>query len=389
MKTLTKISLVVVAFLLTHIVAQAYPFIPTTDPNGKDVHWYQLLCQDRYLYGALDDHTKISFAGSNDESYQWCFVTDPESGRLRVYNRAIKKYMYYGNHLGLEANNWNYCAEGENDEYFYLIIFLYDTRYFVTFDNSGECGWAGYGMNKYTVVDVTGVEPEPDPNPALDVTLTPYAYDIPHNALDNNGNEGYQKLFDKNKATKVCVVDNTGSWHPIWIDFKSDRPITPTGYILTTAGDTRRFPTRNPKAWTIYAKAKEGDNWTTLAKVTDGAAAGLGTDDITDYTFPFVNNTTEYQFFRFEVSAIGGADKWDSSNYTFQLAEFQFMGKSSSIKGDVNGDGMVDVDDLNIVINVIIKKADESQWPKADVDGSGLVDIDDLNLIINIMVGKA
>ena len=89
------------------------------------------------------------------------------------------------------------------------------------------------------------------------------------------------------------------------------------------------------------------------------------------------------------MSEIVGADKWDASNYTFQLAEFQFMGKDSSIKGDTNGDGLVDIDDLNIVINVMLRKATMSQWPNADLDGNGEVDIDDLNAVINIMVGKA
>ena len=56
---------------------------------------------------------------------------------------------------------------------------------------------------------------------------------------------------------------------------------------------------------------------------------------------------------------------------------------------DLNHDGVVDIDDLNIVINVMLRKATTSQWPNADLDGNGEVDIDDLNAVINIMVGKA
>ena len=61
----------------------------------------------------------------------------------------------------------------------------------------------------------------------------------------------------------------------------------------------------------------------------------------------------------------------------------------AAVKGDVDGTGVVDVDDLNIVINIMVKKATESQWPNADVDGNGVVDVDDLNLVINIIVKKA
>ena len=56
--------------------------------------------------------------------------------------------------------------------------------------------------------------------------------------------------------------------------------------------------------------------------------------------------------------------------------------------GDVNSDGVVDVDDLNIVINIIVRKASNEDWPAADVNGDGTVDVDDMNRIINIMVHK-
>ena len=61
----------------------------------------------------------------------------------------------------------------------------------------------------------------------------------------------------------------------------------------------------------------------------------------------------------------------------------------ANLKGDVNGDDVVDVDDLNLVINIMVKKASMSQWPDADVDGNGIVDVDDLNHVINVIVRKA
>ncbi len=55
-------------------------------------------------------------------------------------------------------------------------------------------------------------------------------------------------------------------------------------------------------------------------------------------------------------------------------------------RGDLTGDGAVDVDDMNIVINMMLHKADPTQ--AADINGDGVVDIDDMNIIINIMVHK-
>ena len=57
-----------------------------------------------------------------------------------------------------------------------------------------------------------------------------------------------------------------------------------------------------------------------------------------------------------------------------------------SVRGDVNGSGVVDIDDINAVINIMLHKADPTAG--ADVNSDGSVDIDDLNIIINVMLGK-
>ncbi|MBQ7691617.1 MAG: M6 family metalloprotease domain-containing protein [Muribaculaceae bacterium] len=54
---------------------------------------------------------------------------------------------------------------------------------------------------------------------------------------------------------------------------------------------------------------------------------------------------------------------------------------------DVNKDGSVDIDDLNIVINVILGiDTSDAHKGSADVDSSSSVDIDDVNAIINAML---
>jgi formylglycine-generating enzyme required for sulfatase activity len=57
--------------------------------------------------------------------------------------------------------------------------------------------------------------------------------------------------------------------------------------------------------------------------------------------------------------------------------------------GDINADNKVDVSDVNIVINIMLGKAQASSYPgHADVTGDGRVDVSDVNMIINIMLGK-
>ncbi|MBR5727909.1 MAG: Omp28-related outer membrane protein [Muribaculaceae bacterium] len=59
---------------------------------------------------------------------------------------------------------------------------------------------------------------------------------------------------------------------------------------------------------------------------------------------------------------------------------------AQTITGDINGDGNVDIADVNAVINMMLGKAEATA--AGDVTGDGTVDIADVNAVINIMLGK-
>ncbi|MBR1803400.1 MAG: M6 family metalloprotease domain-containing protein [Muribaculaceae bacterium] len=57
------------------------------------------------------------------------------------------------------------------------------------------------------------------------------------------------------------------------------------------------------------------------------------------------------------------------------------------IEGDVNGDGKVDVEDVNAVINIILKNKTLTDFTgECDVNNDGKVDVEDVNAIINIIL---
>ncbi len=57
--------------------------------------------------------------------------------------------------------------------------------------------------------------------------------------------------------------------------------------------------------------------------------------------------------------------------------------------GDVNGDGSVDIEDVNVLINVILDKANADDYQgRANVDGTGGIDIEDVNAIINLILSN-
>ncbi len=58
----------------------------------------------------------------------------------------------------------------------------------------------------------------------------------------------------------------------------------------------------------------------------------------------------------------------------------------TAMKGDLNGDGIIDITDVNMAINMVLGKVDKTT--AGDIDGSGDVDITDVNGVINLMLGK-
>ena len=71
-------------------------------------------------------------------------------------------------------------------------------------------------------------------------------------------------------------------------------------------------------------------------------------------------------------------DGWDFSN----LCYFQPVSNA-----DVNGDGMVDVEDVNIAISHMLGN-DVTTIFYADVNGDGVVDITDVNIVVNSILGN-
>jgi len=73
-----------------------------------------------------------------------------------------------------------------------------------------------------------------------------------------------------------------------------------------------------------------------------------------------------------------------TTEYLF-IAEIILSPDSGSIKGDVNGDGTVDVADISAIISVM---AGTATYNAADVNGDGSVDVADISNVISIMAGN-
>ena len=87
----------------------------------------------------------------------------------------------------------------------------------------------------------------------------------------------------------------------------------------------------------------------------------------------------------------------DGQTQTINLATMAYMeftntqaGGTTYLRGDVNGDGKVDVSDVNIIINIMLGKDDGSAYDGRQylTEGDTTVDVSDVNVVINIMLGK-
>ena len=79
----------------------------------------------------------------------------------------------------------------------------------------------------------------------------------------------------------------------------------------------------------------------------------------------------------------------NSVDYYSNAEQWREFDLQSNIKlGDVNGDGMVDIADLNAVINYMLGKVTGTFiFEAGDIDGNGYIDIADVNGVINLMLG--
>ena len=62
----------------------------------------------------------------------------------------------------------------------------------------------------------------------------------------------------------------------------------------------------------------------------------------------------------------------------------------AGVRGDVTGDNIVDVEDVNAVINIVLQLSQQNIIASsADVTGDGMIDVEDVNAIINIILGQS
>lgn len=67
-------------------------------------------------------------------------------------------------------------------------------------------------------------------------------------------------------------------------------------------------------------------------------------------------------------------------------ASFWYMKAASTVFGDVDGDGEVNISDISAIIDILLRGGSDSDMSQADVNGDGEVNIADINSVIDIIL---
>ncbi|MBR1803833.1 MAG: dockerin type I repeat-containing protein [Muribaculaceae bacterium] len=143
-----------------------------------------------------------------------------------------------------------------------------------------------------------------------------------------------------------------------------------------------------PKLSLACATLLNSTNTLAVKVICDGTTTTLGTTTLTGSSSNFEWKTLEYDLSDYagkniQIEFTGTV----ISHAAVLIDDIRVTSTATGIVGDVDGDGKVDVSDVNAVINIILKTKNENDYTgTADVDGDGKVDVSDVNAIINLIL---
>ena len=138
-------------------------------------------------------------------------------------------------------------------------------------------------------------------------------------------NEGPEKLFDRDPATKWCGKYTADG---LYLVFKACDIVSPYFYTLVTGGDTQRFPERNWGTWKIYGANFEGDGaakrdaeaWTLIDEKNDVGQNRLNPANNTASYFGMSTGLVTYQYYKVELIS----NYQGRTDVTHQMTEMTF-----------------------------------------------------------------
>lgn len=202
----------------------------------------------------------------------------------------------------------------------------------------------------------------------LTITFTAKTYGAGSAAslvISTNDYSVTQKL--KSKAATYTVVLDCDVFVDQQVTFTSkDNRVFLSNATITTTDITQSSGAKAP--------VEEGD---AITRTITGITGNM-------YTIADLTPSGTY-FYKVQANYIDGTQsRWSNSKKVVLLGE-------EALLGDVNGDGKVDITDVNVIINIMLGKDDAANYGgRANVTGDDdTIDVSDVNAVINIVLGKS
>ena len=221
--------------------------------------------------------------------------------------------------------------------------------------------------------------------------------------------DGSKPTANSNAATGQVTLtfnDNTVLTAGVLVDGRVRNIITHEyifhGFEPRTATIYLKDPTVSPDNWSqvyFYAWDKSGS----LLGSWPGRLMSAETDvrmvkGTPFYAYPFTIGEDGYTFNiifsqgdgghqTVDITGLNKDTYFEIASTTNKYAVRDITADYSTLAGDVDGDGKVDVSDLNAIINIILELKTVGEYPgNADLNGDGKVDVEDVNAVINIIL---
>ena len=186
------------------------------------------------------------------------------------------------------------------------------------------------------------------------------------------------KIIDSGAEKNYRIQGNT-----LYVNGQSLDVVNPNnGYLLYGKTNTRYYMDRDDDA-PNYFNGIIRPNFVSANTPKDGS----------NYRYYMLPVGSDGEFYHATSKVRGGgaylelynpSGKFDNIEYVKIIEDLE-----TGIKGDINGDEKVDVEDVNAAINIILELKPASFYPgNADVNGDNKVDIEDVNAIINIILSN-
>ena len=194
--------------------------------------------------------------------------------------------------------------------------------------------------------------------------------------------EWNEPVVEPAKVYILGEVNENGGWFPnVGTEMATEDGETYTATITTKGENVAEGEEIGYSYFSFTTELAENDDeggWAYIEPFRFGAVSEGDfwvTDDMFDTELDLTNENG--QAFKIEAGEF---------ELTLNLTEMTLVIKKvQGQRGDINGDGFVDVDDLNMLINAIL--ADKA-IAGGDLNNDGNVDIDDVNTIINLILAQ-